>query len=244
MSSKLSELDISNMIKLILMGKSGTGKTIFLCDFPTPTYVFDFDRKISSAINYYVGDPRLSKIEVDREGILSGPDSITFAYNKLYEFEQLAKSGDFPFKTIALDSLTTFFDAFMEKIILDNPGANRVDAKVPSLQDYGRATTHFKNFITRLKYLPANIIITAHIKTDKDELTGEILHGTAITPKLQQWLPVVFNEVYRSYTEQPIGKAVEYFAQTQSNHKFECRTEIKGLPAKIPLKYKELIKQR
>ena len=93
--------------------------------------------------------------------------------------------------------------------------------------------------------LPCNVIFTAHIATEKDETTGQILRTPLMTGKLKNELPIYFAEVYRAFVEtDPKTQECRYMAQTQADSKFNCRSQIKGLPPVIPLKYDQLIMKR
>jgi len=237
---KLNELKNSKLGTYLIWGDSGTGKTCFACGFPVPIYVFDFDQKISSASRFYSADSaRLEAIDFDSyaKGALESP-SMPFI-RKLHELED--QKDSLVYKTIILDSLTTFYDRLMEAIIKANPGFKRTAPGVPTLQEYGIATSHFKGYITRLLALKANVIITAHCATNKDELTGAIKYEPLLPGKLASWLPIVFQEAYRTFTKSTQGKT-EYFSQTKATYNYLARTQLPGLPDPIKSVYSSVEK--
>lgn len=242
--AQLSDLNPSANIKLLLFGDSGTGKTCFAMTFPGPIWVADFDGKISSAAAFYSNMPDvLAQVEYENYVALGKEDMPAERFNKkLGELKQLAREGKFPYRTIVIDSLTTYADETMKYLMKENPGVKRMItrlAQAPSQQDYGIANIFHKQLIGELVAFPCNIVVTAHIATEKDELTGEILRTPLIAGQLKQKLPIYFSEVHRAFTRD--GK---YFAQTQSDGKFQCRSQIKNIPREIPLHYHELVKQR
>jgi hypothetical protein len=62
-----------------------------------------------------------------------------------------------------------------------------------------------------------------------------------LTGKLAAELPIYFEEVYMAYVEGE-GDKRKYMAQTQTDRKFNCRTQ-RGLAPVIELDYKNLIKE-
>jgi len=53
---KLSEIDPSQNVKLLLYADSGAGKTCFAASFPTPMLFLDFDGKVGSAARFHKGE--------------------------------------------------------------------------------------------------------------------------------------------------------------------------------------------
>lgn len=246
---KLSELKTNENKKVLIYGQSGTGKTIFSCSFPGPIYVADFDGKISSAATFYKNTPQIGDIEFD--SFVAYSDFNKF-YSKISSLKKIADDSKkaplevpFPFKTVILDSITTFSNALMKEVIRQNPSSKRTkvnDTLVPFLPDYQIAISHFKDIIMTLLSLPCNFVATGHIQTSKDEMTGEILNEPLIYGKdLPSWLPVVFEEVYRSFTETVDGKT-SFMAQSKADRKYIARTQLQGIPEKFKLSYEELKK--
>jgi hypothetical protein len=245
---KLSELNPSKHKKVLVYGLSGEGKTVFACGFPTPIRFFDFDGKVSSAASFYHADgERRANIDFDTYLPKAGEEAdkpFVRYHTDLAALEKQVKEGSFKYETVVLDSLTTYFDQMLKEVVRQNPGVKRQVtqmSQVASLQDYMIAAPHFKNLLTRLLQLPANVVVTAHVHTTKDEITGEIIREPLLPGKLAAYLPVVFEEVYRTYTESKDG-AIRYLAQTQSDSRFKCRSQIRGLPASVALSYSELAK--
>jgi len=246
---KLSELDPSKEIKVLVYGEAGSGKTVFGCSFPTPIFVADFDAKVSSAAAYYKSIGATDRIEqIDYETYTKqGDTDIAFDRwsRKLYEFEQAVKKGEPIPATIVLDSLTFYVERAMEKVIDSNPGVKGPvanDKLVPGRQHYLILGPHFKAQLARILNLPCHVVITAHVKTTQDDTTGEIHRGPAISPSLAAYLPALFPEVYRSYAETK-GNETRYLAQTKPDFKFKAiRSQIPGLTNPCVLGFNSLVK--
>lgn len=241
---KLSDYDTNSNMKVLLYGNSGTGKTCAACSWPTPMLYLDFDSKVDSAASFYADDKeRLSGIEVVDLSAKMDQDPIE-EMMKIIDKELIPqqKSGQMKYKTLVIDSLTTFSSAVLSHIVKTNPGIKRVQTKQgfqPGMQDFGILKRELTKLIPGILSLPLNVVMLAHIKVDRDEVTGELIRGPHMDGSFAADLPIYFKEVYRTFVENK-----KYVAQTQSDLSYNCRTQIKGLPEKIELKYSELIKQR
>lgn len=250
--ARLSELETADLIKILLYGDAGTGKTIFAAGFPTPILYFDFDGKVNSAARFFRGQPRLDEIEVvnlQAELRDSPMDEFTRRTEELIKWQ---KEKNYPFRTLVIDSITTFSQACLNYTIKANHGIKRMPVKMsngkmteqPSQQDYGILHREFQRLIPGLLTLDMNVVMLGHISVDKDETTGQVLRNVMMDGKFAQKLPIYFDEVYRSYVEEK-GGIRTYLAQTQPDALFKFnRSQIPGLPPVIPLKYEELVRQR
>lgn len=235
---KLSDVDVSSNLKVLAYGESGTGKTCFAAGFPTPMLILDFDGKANSAASFYRGhENRLAEIEVKKlTGIHSAiPEFMEIAK----ELDEMQKTGDFKYKTLVVDSLTTFSSAVLRHIVKSNPGIKRMMSKQgaqPGMQDYGILKREFARMIPGLLSLDMNVVMLGHVAVTKDESTGEIVRGVNMDGSFAADLPIYFEEVYRTYV-----KEEKHYAQTQADFKFKCRTQ-RGLPKEIELSYERLVK--
>lgn len=237
---KLSEIKTEGNMKLLCMGDAGVGKTIFGTSFPGKTRVLDFDNKIDSAALFWkVKDAaRLENIDVTQfqtslaGGISTNPIA---ALLKIFqtEFIPQQKTGKMEFDNLLVDSITTFSSASLRYIVESNPGIKRnmtAQGAQPGLQDYGILKREFARIINGLLSLPCNVIFLAHIATEKDEATGQISRHTMMDGSFAKELPIYFKEVWRLYVKD--GKR---WAQTQSDHMYNCRSQITGLPSPLDI---------
>lgn len=229
----LDQISTSGDFKGLMMGEPGVGKTVFASSFPGPIRYLDFDRKVDSAALFWKskGDiERLRNIRVtqfssDLDG-KSPIDQLTKIFAE--EFIPQQRAGKMEFNTLVLDSITTFSTATLKHIVKSNPGIKRVvtaQGPQPGMQDYGILLREFERITNGLLSLPCNVIMLAHIATEKDETTGQILRHTSMDGSFAKKLPALFKEVWRLYVKD--GKRM---AQTQSDHMYNCRSQIPGLP--------------
>lgn len=242
--ARLSDIKTKDLVRVLVVGEPGTGKTIFAAGFPLPIKYLDFDNKISSAARYYASDKeRLEGIDVTNLSAALNDDPINEFMKIVGELSQYQKQGTYPFRTLVIDSITTFSAACLQHIVKTNPGINRVKSAQgvqPGMQDFGILKREFQRLISGLLTLDMNVVMLGHVSIDKDENTGELLRGVQMDGSFAQQLPIYFEEVYRSYIDDK-GKHV---LQTKSDSKFKCRSQIPGLPAVIPTNYDELIKPK
>lgn len=239
----LADIKIEGNHKILLYGLSGSGKTCFSTALPTPMLMLDFDGKADSAAMFHKGNTeQLKAIDVRNLAQSLGKSPIA-ELEKIIRDELIPqqKAGAMKFKTLILDSITTFSQQTLKYIVDSNPGIKRVLTKQgqqPGMQDFGILKREFAKLIPDLLGLPCNVIMLGHISTEKDDVSGEIIRGPAMDGSFARDLPIYFKEVWRSYVD---DKGM-HWAQTRSDAKYSCRSQIPGLPNPLPLNYKELEK--
>lgn len=240
---KLSEVKPEENLKILVYGNSGAGKTCFAAGFPYPMLYLDFDGKVDSAAAFYREDKeRLDGIDVRDLSLRMSSDPIEEFSNIISELSKQEASNALAYKTIVLDSLTTFSSLCLKHIVKSNPGIKRTSSRQgvqPGLQDYGILRREFERLIPGLLGLKANIVMLGHIDTNKDELTGEIVRGPLLDGSFAKSLPIYFKEVYRAFVDKD-----EHLLQTKTDYKYSCRSQIPALPNPCSASYLELTKQR
>lgn len=241
----LSEMKLNNKIKLLLIGDSGAGKTVFSTSPEGKIFVFDFDNKLSSAAAYWsVKNPaKLKDIEYEQFSLDKGTEPYIKFRQKLQGLTDVAAKGDFPYQTVVVDSLTLYAEAMMAYFMAKNSSIKRAFEGIPAMQDYLVAGSKFRDDMNRLLALPCNVICIAHSTSSMDESTGETKNGILLSGKTADHLPRIFTEVAWAYTKVTQPKApgeaskIEYLANTRKFQRFTCRTQIPGIPDTIPLDF-------
>lgn len=231
----LSELHTAGALKVLIQGDSGIGKTCLAATFPGPSLILDFDLKADSAAAYlrHTGQTeQLNSIEVEQfppRLELSPIDQLSKLIATKFIPQQ--RSGKMEFQTLIVDSITTFSAATLAHIVKTNGGIKRNETKQgpqPGLQDYGILRREFQRLIPGLLSLPCNVVMLAHIAVEKDEATGQIFRHAMMDGSFARELPIYFKEVWRMYV-----KDSKRMIQTQSDHMFNCRSQMPGLPAHL-----------
>ena len=236
----LGDIEIGTTIKLLLLGDSGAGKTCGACSFPGPLYLADFDGKANSAAAYYKNNPEVLKnVEVvNYKPTAEMPFPAKF-FNQ--EMARVKKCTPFPYKTIVIDSITTFVDETLRWLMHENPQIKRPESKLVKLScmtDYGILQLYLKELLGYILAFPCNVIFTAHIETTKDETTGQIVRSPLMPGKLATKLPIYFEEVWRLYAAND-GKRM---VQTDPDSRFSiCRRQL-PVPKEFEFSYDNIKK--
>lgn len=232
---KLSEIKTEGNLKILIQGDSGIGKTCLASSFPKKMLYLDFDNKVDSAAAFMKAkglsaDMELIEVETMAPNLSINPiEQLTKIITEKLIPQQ--RAGKMEFSTLVLDSITTFSAATLQHIVKTNPGIKRVDTKQgpqPCMQDYGILRREFQRLIPGILGLPCNVIMLAHIATEKDESTGQILRHAMMDGSFAKELPIYFKEVWRLYV-----KDNRRMVQTQSDPLFNCKSQIPGLPAHL-----------
>lgn len=230
---KMTDLLTDSYIDLLIMGEPGAGKSVLACSFPTPILYLDFDGKADSAARFYNADKaRLDGIDVRTLKKTMTNDPVA-ELNQIIDKELIPqeRSGKMQYATVILDSITTFSASALYHIVKTNPGIKRVttpQGAQPGLQDYGILKREFQRLIPGLLGLPCNVVMIAHVAATKDDLTGEISRKPVMDGGFSDILAAYFKEVWMLSADK--GKRI---AQTQSDYKYKCRSQIPGLPEKF-----------
>ena len=215
-------------LKCYVLGKYGTGKSVFGSTFPTPGYVFDFDQRIKT----YRG------LDWDYDTYpLTGMGWVQFERN-IKQVAKAVKEGKY--KTVILDSTTSFTDCAMARALQIDPKRSPENGPIWNV--------HFnivKNIVDpKLKQIlsfDCNIVFMGHWNIITDPKTGNIVSiDPLLTGQLSEKVPGYFDEVYAAGSQMSQGKDHYYVRTTTFGH-YRSRSTISGklqlLPVKIPNDY-------
>lgn len=183
-------------LSVLLIGYPGSGKSIAAASFPRPIYIFDLDRRIDSLLNYF-GDA------TDIEHDYYGPEE----YLKLDAKIEQIKTGNAPFKTYIMDSLTTLARmAINYSLTMRGGGKGSIlkgKVQMSTFDDYNVESHVILNMLNtfRTGNFKANFILTGHLletRTKVPNTTDDIVSQRLLTggKNIAAEVPVYFNEVY------------------------------------------------
>lgn len=195
-ASELTQDDLG----ILLIGDPGSGKSSFIATMPKPMLVFNFDGK-AGASTY-----RKAEWAEEIELLMFNPTDAEAVLDFEDELNNLTKEGKFPYRTVALDSLTTYGDAEMKRAIFVNStggkGGSRIGNIVPNQTDYLLQMARVKFVLQKLLSLPCNVAVAAHEAIIEDKnggLIGVVAHVSG-KKTMAKNLPSMFGEAY--HTEQ------------------------------------------
>lgn len=205
---------------LLLLGESGSGKSYLSRTCRFPVHIDSFDPGGTKGLIEYI---EKGQIIVDSE--FESEDPISPKAYKAWKdkFDRRKKMGYFDhLGTYILDSATTWSDAIMNHIlrIAGIPG------QAPRFtKDYGPQKIEIRNRLQQCLDLPCDFILTGHLASEKDEVSGRIKYKFMTTGKGDITIPLLFDEIWVMLAEAK-GRAVEYNILTKKNGAYPAASRI------------------
>jgi phage nucleotide-binding protein len=211
----------SKYLKILLYGRPGVGKTVFCATAPNPLLI-DVEKGAFSINNH----PHLRHAKA-------------LEFKSIFQVEQLIKylAADAPqlreFQTIVVDSFSELQKRDLDEIVAAEAAKDAQRNKyLPIGADYNVNTEHMRQIASALRDLDRNIIVTCHVKEEKDENTGRMLVRPNLTPKLAGTLAGIFDVVaYMESTNS--GESTVRTLQVHPTATVTAKTRIGNLPAVI-----------
>lgn len=237
----LSDFKPYSSFNVLLKGDPGTGKTPAALSFPYPTLFFDCDYRAQSLLPYFKYDKERQKnIEVVQPNHF---DDVKTRLERIY-----SSLSDFPFKTIVLDTLTTYSDLSLRGAKMEKGGSGGRTigtVLVPGIQDYGDEAAILNEVMTLLRLIykkgRVNTILCAHVVTvdEKDINAGKneqkVTYSRSLLTagkKIGSKLPSYFDEVYHTTVEPGMGGQPKFICKMRhtgfdfARTGLECPNEI------------------
>jgi len=205
---------------ILAYGYVGTGKTSLIATARRPIYIYSFDpggTKLKVLDNLVDSGDAVLDTEYEIEDIKSPSAMRNFdnTHSKMKSNNAYAALG-----TVAIDSLTMMADAAMNFILKreGRPGT------VPQIQDYLVQQTMLAQIFREFCSLPCDFILTGHIDTMRDEVTGKIITSLLVPGKLSTKVPALFDEVLITELTMDAKKNPVYSVRLVGDAKYKTST--------------------
>ncbi len=216
----LSKQPSQDTFNILIYGDYGTGKSTILSTCRLPIYVYSFDpggTKLKAL--QHLRDEGLAVLDTVYEDEDNKKPKAFRAFDKTHE--EMKKAGAYElFGTVAIDSLTTFHAAVMNFILQRE---NR-PSTIPQIQDYLILQTLLGQMFREFCNLPCDFILTGHLTTDKDEVTGRMITSLLVPGQNSVKVPVLFDEVLLTNVEMDAKKNPTYSVRLVGDAKYKTST--------------------
>jgi len=187
-------------LKVMSVGKSGSGKSSFASSFPTPGFIFDFGKEI---ISYRGKDFNYEQYELTSRG-----------WGKFeQDFIQVKKDvAEDKYQTIVVDNLSAMTDLCMEKALQLDPKRSATNGPLWQVH-YSMVKNLMEGKLRQMLNLECNLIFIAHLDPIVDDNGSVIGVEPSLTGKLSGDVPAYFDEVYYHFTRR-VENETKFYIQT------------------------------
>lgn len=220
--------------KFFICGDFGTGKSEFAATFPTPGFVFNFDKKIATYSRY----PGWDYVEYP----LTAPGWAQFEKDEK-EVSKLVAEGKY--QSIIIDSTTAMSDMAMERALQLDPKRSPTGGPIWNVH-FQMVRNLMEGKLRGFLNYNANLVVIAHLDIKTDAETGAIIGiEPLLTGQLAVRIPGYFEEVYCAFTRTS-GDKTTWYLRTIPRGYYKARSTMSGviglLPAELPNRYSAVIK--
>lgn len=162
----------------VFYGRSATGKTTLACTLPKPLLLVDINDEgtdsVANVDDVFVMEPKTWE-ELDD------------LYWALYDNPK-------PYKTVVIDTITQVQQLIVEELGSGKGGKNPGEWGTLTKQDWGNVASRMKEWITRMKTLPIQVVFIAQervFNTDDDEMMDDQIDpeiGPRLSPSVMDHL--------------------------------------------------------
>lgn len=231
----LDAMDVTNEsenLKCLVVGDYGTGKSVFAASFPTPAFLFDFDKGV---LTYKKKDFKYSQYEISAKGWVEFEKEFS-------DVEKRVKEGEF--KTAIIDSTSLMADLAMERALMLDPKRSATGGPLWNVH-YGIVRNLIEGKIRKFLQWDCNIVIISHLQVVTDQESGAVIKIQPMLPgALSDKVPGYFDEVYIAQSTMEGGKP-KFQLQTLPKGFYKARSRMSGkeqiLPMYVPNDYGELM---
>lgn len=182
---------------LLLCGEPFSGKTTIAFQFPNVLF-YDCDMKIGNAATRFPQKTDWGYVQpdIDDDGKAVPPEKRWDRLCALIE----ATAGDPQWETLVIDSLTKV-DQYLQDFIIACGGSGKplTVGGIPcmTMEMWRPFMMRMQKLITNLIATGKTIIVTAHVRTEKDEVTGILEYKPLIGGQLKDSIGKLFTDYWK-----------------------------------------------
>ena len=215
-------------IKVMSVGESGTGKSIFASSFPTPGFIFDFGQEV---ISYKGLDFDYEQYDISAQGW--GKFEMD-----LGKFKKCLKAGtrfdgsEGKYQTVIVDNVSAMMDVCMERAMQLDSKRSPTGGPLWNIH-FQMVKNLMEGRLRQLLNLECNLVLIAHLDTIKDEVGAVIGVEPSLTGKLSADVPAYFHEVLYHAVVKKEGKP-QWVIQTVPIGRNHGRSRLSGKARLLP----------
>lgn len=176
---------------LLLLGEMGSGKTFLVRTARRPIHIDSFDPGGTKGLRDEIAK---GYIIADTRWEAEDPENPKMFETWRREFQSRVREDYFNYiGTYLLDSSTFWAEAIMNHIL---KAAGIAGSPPRWSHDYVPQKTEIRNWTRKCLALPCDFIMTGHLESAKDEVSGQIMYRYMTTGKAQVIIPSLFDEVW------------------------------------------------
>jgi len=210
----------SEYLKVMSVGESGTGKSVFASTFPTPGFVFDFGKEI---ISYRGKDFDYEQYELTSRGWAKYEAD----FNKI---KQAVDEGKY--KTVVYDNVSAMTDVAMERAMQLDPKRSPTGGPLWNVH-YQMVRNLMGGRLRQALNLAANVVFITHLAVLRDDEGAVIGVEPSMVGKLSVEIPAYFDEVYYHTTRRE-GNTTKWLIQTVPIGRNHGRSRLSGVERLLP----------
>lgn len=220
--------------QFFVTGDFGTGKSEFAASFPTPGFVFNFDKKIATYARY--GGWDYTEYDLSAAG---------WAQYEKDEKEVIKLIDEGKYKTLVYDSTTAMTDMAMERAMQLDPKRSPTGGPIWNCH-YQMVRNLMEGRLRTGLNAKCNLVVIAHLNIHTDQETGAIVGiEPLLTGQLAVRVPGYFSEVYCAFTRPKEGGGTQWYLRTIPRGYYKARSTMSGriglLPPELPNHYSAVI---
>lgn len=204
-------------VNFFVAGGVGSGKSFFASTFPTPGFVFDFDKQIT----VYRGlDFDYEQYDMTSAGWIK--------YTK--DLSLIVK--DKKYKSLITDSTTSLQSVAMERALAINPSRNEAGGVKFEIH-YSLMRTLIEAELRKLLSYAGYKVVIAHMEADKDDAGNLVGYHPLLVGALKTIMPSFFGEILYAQRRN-IDSKLSYVLQTVNRGYYNARSNLSGRQKLLP----------